>query len=361
MSSIYKYINVDSTYRNRKLYPNPADFVMPVSYTGNLLSDPFQAADPIIDAYPTEIAFTQAGSTDIDIVLSATSSTIQNFYINKYLQIGNEYRIITNYDPATKIATVSVAFSAAPAALTKYYIRGGLPTFSGTVGATGNTFANVNLGLTASSSSGTYRGQYLSMTSGTADTETSLIVSYSGDTKIAGITPSFSSEPVAGDTFDILGFSRDNFAPLTYWGTRGFNNPVCYSMELLYLMVPNQILKSGYGGTLDKYPYFILKVSNVEMQYSDHILYSNNPNERNAMFRVPMPLTLRSESFFILRDSKCIEVVKFKPDQSLKFQLLLPSGQPIIFKTDDNVSPEAPNPFLQISASFAIRRIVPDE
>jgi hypothetical protein len=87
------------------------------------------------------------------------------------------------------------------------------------------------------------------------------------------------------------------------------------------------------------------------------VLYSNNPNEQGALFRVPLGLNLRTETFFTLKDSKCIQTVKFKPDQPLHFRLTLPSGDPVIFATADNPLPQNVNPLLQISCAFAIRRI----
>lgn len=358
-SSIYKYLNIDSTYRNRNLYPYQTNFIIPVSWSADPITDPFKAFDPISNAYPSEISTTQAITTGTTAVLNANASTIENFYINRYLQIGSEYRKITNYDATTKNATLETGFTTDPIpAGTTYYIRLEIPLVSGSVIADTVTditsIYKVFTDLTINPTN-LYRGSFLYFTSG-LNTGISRMI-YECSNNAITVIKSFPYTPSTGDTFNVLQFSRDNFCPLAYWGTRGMSNPVCYSIELLYLMVPNKILKSGYGGTLDKYPYFILKLSNVETQYSDHALYSNNPNEKSALFRIPMPLTLRSETFFILKDSKCIEVVKFRPDQSLKVELLLPNGDPIIFKTTDNISPEAPNPLIQISASFAIRRI----
>ena len=63
MSSVLKYVDVDSSYRNRGLYPNPADFVIPVSYGLNNALNAAQAMSPITDAFPSVISTTQAGST----------------------------------------------------------------------------------------------------------------------------------------------------------------------------------------------------------------------------------------------------------------------------------------------------------
>lgn len=133
--------------------------------------------------------------------------------------------------------------------------------------------------------------------------------------------------------------------------------PVCYSIELLYLTLPNTTILNGNRGYLDTYSYFYVKLYNENKNSSNHILYSNNPNTEFAIFKVPMTIVLRDEQFFTLRDSKCVQVIKFQPEQAIRFTVTLPNGEPIIFSTPDYYSPNVPNPYLQISASFAIRRL----
>jgi hypothetical protein len=307
-----------------------------------------------VNGVPIQVSTTQAGSTTTSIVFS-TGSNIVNYYVNNYLQLGSEYNIIISYNNTTLTATVNTPFNSAPAAGVTYYIRKDIPIFSSTLGA-GSTINSLNLGSAASSTNGHYMGYYIYFTSGSNIGSTALITSYSSNTKIATVKPLLNT-PSTGDAYDILQFTKDNYSPLLYWGTIGFNQPVCYSMELLYLLVPNQVLASGYGGTLAQYPYLYLKIYNEGNRASDHVMSSNNPNSPEVLFMIPLGLNLKSESFFTLKDAKCIQVVKFKPDMALRFSLTLPNGDPIIFATPDNLSPLAPNPFLQISASIAIRRL----
>ena len=125
----YKYLDIDSTYRNRKDYPNPFDFVIPITYPGRD-STTATALDPVIDAIP------YTGSTDppgtnqtgvsadaSNITLDPQESTIDNFYINSVLEISGEYRTITSYNGTTFVATVSSPFSSTPVAGTVYYTR----------------------------------------------------------------------------------------------------------------------------------------------------------------------------------------------------------------------------------------------
>ena len=79
--NIFKYIDIDSTRRNRISYPNPSNFV--VQYTNSSAgNNAFNSLDPVTNAYPYESGTTSALSTTTDIVLANTSSNIQNFYIN---------------------------------------------------------------------------------------------------------------------------------------------------------------------------------------------------------------------------------------------------------------------------------------
>lgn len=355
-NSIYKYLDINSSYRNRNMYPNPTDFALPVSYIAGTNGNAFTAVDPIVGAVPFETGVTVGVSTPTNINLAASSSTINNFYVDNILQIGTEYRTIVSYSAVGNVAIVSSPFSAAPAAGTTYYIRDGIPTYSGSVAALGTTQNVVNLGVGASSSDGAYVGYYIYFLTGVNSGTTRMITSYTGSTRLATLSLALPSIPGIGDNFDICSFTKDNFCPMLYSGSLT-NQPVCYSIELLYLLLPNVNIKSGYGGTFSKYPYFYLKLYNEGNNHANKVLYSNNPNSQSALFKVPIGLNLNSETFFTLKDSKCIQVVKFRPTDNLRFTLTFPNGEPVIFTQSDNFSPLSPNPFLQISATFAIRRI----
>ena len=51
------------------------------------------------------------------------------------------------------------------------------------------------------------------------------------------------------------------------------------------------------------------------------------------------------------------QTIKFKPNDNLHFAVYLPNGK--LFKTliPENYSPNAPNPIIQISALFGLKRI----
>lgn len=357
MGSVYRYITLDSSYRNRTNYPLTSDFVVPVSYnSANSPSSAFLAQSPYANSYPTVVSTTQAGSTTTQIVLNANSSTITNFYINQYLEINGQYSLITAYNASTQTATVATAFSVAPIAGTTYYIRAAPATFSSNLIA-GSTQLVLNLGPSASTTNQAYQGYYIYFTSGPNTGTAVLIASYNGATQQATLAKSLPNTPGATDAYDILQYSGDSLSPMVYSGTTGFNQAVCYSIELLYLIVPNQTIISGYGGNLNNYPYLDVALYNEGNKHTNQVLYSNNPNEQSALFRVPLGLNINTETFFTLKDTKCIQVVKFKPDQPLHFTVALPGGQPIVFSIADNMPPSSINPLIQISCAFSIRRI----
>lgn len=360
-----KYIDIDSTYRNRNMYPNPSDFVVPISYEQNPTTNPYYTQDPIVNAVPFELKTTSAAkASNTSVYLSTTSSTIDNFYVDDYLQIGSEFAKITAYDGTTKIATLqSPGITGAVALGDSYVIRKALPYFTGTVGAAPTTTTiNLNGSGNASSVDNFYTGKYIYFPTipagGTAAGQTAFISSYNGTTKIATLAKGLTTAPTAGDTFEIDELTRDNLVPMLYSGSQGFNQQICYTMDLLYITIPNTLTTSGYGGTLDRYPYLYLHLYNEgAVMRSDGVLYSNNINAKGATFKIPLGLNLRQETFFTLKDAKMIQTAKFKPDLPIRFKLTLPNGEPITFSTPDNFSPLEPNPLIQISATFAIRRM----
>jgi len=360
-STINKYIDIDSTYRDRNLYPLQTDFVIPVNFQAKAHSV-FNASDPVFLEYPYEINKT---ATPIAVptnafTLDATFLSIDNVYSNSYfennsLALTPSWHLITSYVGSTRIATLANNTTVLAGSLVS--IRKRLPDVRDALVA-GSTITTINLGGIASQTTN-YAGYIIRFVTigGVASTEYRIIKSYNGSTRVATLQLPLSVAPIAGDIYELLPYNYDNFNTLLYSGTYVLTQPVCYAIELLYLTIPNTLVLNGNRGNLDSYPYFYVKLYNENKNISNHILYSNNPNTEFATFKIPMTLTLSREKFFTLRDSKCVQVMKFQPDQSIRFIVTLPNGEPIQFQTPDYLSPNEPNPYLQISASFSIRRI----
>lgn len=362
---IYKYLDIDSTYRNRNNYPNPNNFVIPITYPGRD-STAATAIDPVIDAIPYTGSTdppgtnqTQVSPNASNIVLDAQESTIDNFYINSVLEISGEFRTITSYNGSTLTATVGSPFSSIPAPGTVYYTRKTQPFFVGTVAAspvpTSNSFA---LNSTASIINNIYVNSYVRFTSGLNTGLVFRVTQYNGATKVITISGSFPSIPTVGTTLELDSFSRDNASTLLYSGSVGSNvQSSYYEIELLWLSVPNQVLGVGYGGTLDRYPYVYVRLYNEGNRLTNQAMFSNNPNSPLVLFKVPVDEYFGNTSFITLTNAKTKQIVRFDPHSDLRFTVTLPDGTIVNFADSDNFSPNSPDPFLQVNALFSMRKL----
>lgn len=361
-----RYIELDSTFRDRTKYPYPAQFVVQIGVGTTDQIPGLIAVDPILDGYPyypvpLNPPVTFAGGTNANPILDANASNISNYYIDSYLEdttLG-EFRRITSYDGATKVVTLDSPFSGGWAAGDNYQIRFTLPIQTGVL--TGGSINSFTLSPSFTGTASNYVGNYIWITSGPAAGDVRRIVTYDPITHTGTVRPNFTAAPGAGDTLELLNFTTDNAKSLIYTGSMvSQSETVCYEIELINLVLPNVILQSGYGGLLAFQPYLYVELSNVSSPepYSAGIIYSNNPNSRRALFRAPTtdisdPLVSK---FIKLDGSDMVQTVKFKPNDSLRFSVFLPNGE-LMLTEPDFFSPLRPNPILQISAAFAIRRL----
>lgn len=351
-----KYIDLDSTYRNRKDYPNPCDFVSVYTSSGRKGTSE-GAVDPILDAYPYFSGFASIGSTALDVKIGgAGASLLDNSYVGSYLNVlPGEYRKIISYSSATAIATLESSLSINPTGL-DIFIRKSLPVLEGVVSGGSTTYAD--LPVSASTTNDFYKGYFIYFSSGLAQGSVVRISSYDGTLQrafFASPTPLVQNN----DSFQILAFSRDNFNPFNYAGTTTVNQEVCYTINLLCLTLSNKTLSSGYGGTLSNYPYVYLRLY-PENKSNPPIFYSNNPNANSALFKVPIDnksdIYVIKDTFYILNGSGTTQMIKFRPHDNFRMTVTLPSGE-ILKYQDDTVSPEPPNPLIQVSALFEIKRV----
>lgn len=361
--NVYKLFDIDSSYRNRIQYPLQSDFVIPYT-NGNPGFNVFNAADPVANAFPYESGTTQAGSTTTDIVLSASSSSTNNFYIGNILDIDGQYSTIINYVGSTQTATVNPALSVSPAVGTPYRLRHAIPIVKDTLQA-GSTQTIIKLPATFSDIDQIYTGTIILFNSGPDIGITRAISDYNGVSKEAVISPALPVEP-GTDQFELEEFSRDNQIPLRYTGSRTINQPICYAIQLLQLTIPNLTLKVGYGGNISNYPYIYVHFYN-DIKHSETTMYGNNPSANIATFRVSINSTISAATlatpkpnFFVFDNINLTapQAVKFSPSESLRFKVTLPNGEYLQFIEPDNPSPEPINPIVQISALIGLKMIV---
>ena len=164
------------------------------------------------------------------------------------------------------------------------------------------------------------------------------------------------------NVLEILQFSRDYEVPLNYTGsTVSQNQMVCYEIELISLILPNQPLDNNIGGLIAFYPMVYVELSNVSAPSAGikGVLYSNNPNANHALFEVAIDDTPTPtiSAFIKLDGNGAVQTVKFKPNDNLHLRVFMQDGT--LFKTQlkDNMPPLNPNVFVQISAEFSIKRL----
>ncbi len=164
------------------------------------------------------------------------------------------------------------------------------------------------------------------------------------------------------NTYELEAFTRENAVPFSYSGSLvSSQQEVCYEVNLLNIVIPNGLLESGRGGKALLYPYFYVELRPVSSatSFSD-VIYSNNPNAKNKLFRAILNNNASSfERFpFVWFDSDgMVQTIKFKPNDSFHFALYHPNGS--LFQTVevDTSPPVAPNPNVQISACFSIKKL----
>lgn len=330
-----KYIDLDSTYRNRKLWPMPCDFVVDIN--AQTKDTPQTALDPIILSFPYEANLTSALSTVTEIPLSVKSSSIRNFYQNSYLEINGIFRLIISYDEVTQIATVSPAYPFVYPALTSYTIRKEKP-FQGPLLTGGVAINNVTIVLdpTASSVDDFYVNYYVFLPGSLPPDsyQYSRILSYNGITKVATVASPFVSIVGAGVTYEILEFTRDNVVPLRFNGNQVINNPSPYQISLTSLIVPNRYVKNGYGGTLADYSYLLVSLYSDSAKTSTNNIFSNNNNSIQSLFKVPISsLYLQSnQQFYNFQFTNMVQTISFKENDTLRFTIRLPNGKVLEFE-----------------------------
>jgi len=162
--------------------------------------------------------------------------------------------------------------------------------------------------------------------------------------------------------YQILPFSRDGCTPLDYRGTIvSSSQMVCYGLTVNTLILPNQILNLPYGALTSSYPYILLEITN-ETASSGHnksVIYSNNPNTVNATFvcsisDVNSPVITK---FINISSDRASQIIKFKPNDNLKFRISMPDGRTFETEIKDYLPPLPPNPLLQLNCLIEIIRL----
>ena len=357
--NVIKNLDIDSTYRNRTQFPLSSDFDIPMYYGMNN-NNIIYASDPVALQFPS-VSNTPFGlypGLTTTPTLNANSLPYTSVYNNMYLENDcnsfagtHSYSKITNYN--NYLATISPGI----VPTNNYNIRRELPLLRDQLllGAVSTT--QMQLGALASTIKDAYVNKYIRFFSGLAAGQYARIIAYNNVTRVATLAPQITAVPGIGSGYEILDFTKDNFSPLLYNGTSVTNNQMCYSIELVNLILPNIEILNGSAGFCDDYPYYLVKLYNLNSRSQHPTIITNNPNSRDCLFKMPMHVYLKDENYFTLDKCKQVQQITFKPDDSLHFSVCLPNGEPVQFKYPDYVSPSEANPFVQISASFVLKTV----
>lgn len=160
----------------------------------------------------------------------------------------------------------------------------------------------------------------------------------------------------------VVPFYKDGCVSMDYRGTFvSSNQMVCYGMTVNTLILPNQILNLPFGSLTSSYPYVLLEITN-ETASSGHnkaVIYSNNPNTISATFvcsisDINSPTITK---FININSDRSSQIIKFKPNDNLKFRISMPDGRTFETEIKDYLPPLTPNPLLQINCLIEIIRL----
>ncbi len=251
----------------------------------------------------------------------------------------------------------------------QYRIRQGIPLYRSTTIISGTT-TTIQLPSPTSSVNNAYVGSFIWVYNSLTNPIPSpwelfndyrQIVAYNGATRTATVSEPFSYDISMGIpylTWELLTFARDNYSPLVVDGTQvSTQQMVCYEIMLMSLILPNITLSTGQGNLIAFYPYVDVEFYNITA-HDRFTMYSNNPHEGKCLFKVPIYNTVApTTSPFVPLSVSMVQTVKFKPNDNFQFAVYLPNGE--LFQTllTDTIPPFSPNPNLQVSATFSIKRL----
>ena len=160
--------------------------------------------------------------------------------------------------------------------------------------------------------------------------------------------------------WNILGEITDYYSPLTVTKASSLTDPVCYLIRLQSLTLPNVTLSTGTGNRIAFYPYVYVEFSSINVRPST-VLFTNSPvaKQTQALFLVPITNIVSPDSatFVNLSGGGLEHNITISPYDNFRFSVYLPNGD--LFQTlqQETIIPDIPNPNIQISAVFSIKRV----
>lgn len=174
------------------------------------------------------------------------------------------------------------------------------------------------------------------------------------------------STSLISTTVEIHFVSFDNVNPINNF--LGYNKEFFCELQLKSLLLPNQKLGLTRGGTATALPYVYVQFSNLNSVSGSNtgtgnLIISNNPNSFGMTFRAVIeeyPTNTNNTELkqnFIRFTSDMKQQVWININTQFQFKIILPNGILFDVITPEFYSPNPPNPFKQISATFALKII----
>lgn len=301
----------------------------------------------------------QVGTATIQVanipntVYIPAGSNLVNSYVGKYLynETLGQSTVITDYDP--EFHKVIAAIPSNWSTTDKYDIRNQLPAIGNfAIIGTGNTTNTIDL-----TGIGTVitPGDFIRIVS---NEHIVMITNYDTTTNLATISPSLSTALVSGAIIELLVQTSDNYKTLSYAGTNiGQNEQVSYDVSLVSATLPNVPIKNGVGGYGVDYPFLYIEFYDTHHPSQNNLCSNNHSNK--SYFKITTPIgqvNERNEKFTKFTGDLSVKTIRFRPTSNFRIVWRLPSGEEIKFDEQDTQSPHAPNPKLQTSVKFNLKR-----
>lgn len=300
---------------------------------------------------------TTTAGTDFSYFFVPDGSVNDNAYVGFYLynETDTNYAEILDYDSVTR--RVKVKTKGTWTTSEDYCIRKTIPQISKkNITVTSNVF-DVPVGVDVSDKS-------LNFIRVVGTSDYYRIISRNVTDKNMTLGPKIGSTPPTplsgANNVEFLSTTYDNNSPMQFSGSIASQTQlVCHEIELINLVLPNLNIKHHRGGRIANHPYVYVELSNVSSGSNRNIIYSNNPNAKKAVFRCAVrDISEPNSSPYIKLDGDyMVQTIKFKPTDRLYFSVKMPDGTPFEVEEEETFNPLPPNPEIQLSALFSIRRI----
>ena len=119
-----------------------------------------------------------------------------------------------------------------------------------------------------------------------------------------------------------------------------FQNPVCARITLYSICIPN-LNVCGYNIRLANFPYLLCSFGNaiISSISNQNSIASNIPAVTGSNFLIPIANVKNPFMNFLIVSTRQTAFVKFTPNDTLSFKLMLPDGSLLRFNTSDDAKP----------------------